>query len=292
MLEGQHVQARLAIPSTLINLLIVTGKMLRTTMRSFTSFWSVAVVLLICLSSLQSVEAATLKGLVGTNHILQDFFYAGPISKVVAHSVNTTRSYETFIKKDGSFLLDLPDPIRQDVPAEEEGSPAVRAASDVYLLKFNVRALQFDQYRIDVRPAKKAGQPPVIAIRPHNPLLPLSSATYLSDPLPSPFIVTPKQVFSYFHSIQDFNALNYLWMTLKSPVILMSLGAWAMVSLMPKLMASLDPEEQAQMARNQAQMADKMAALQSGDWKGMMQDAQASPSERIPAGQSGGKKKK
>lgn len=83
-------------------------------------------------------------------------------------------------------------------------------------------------------------------------------------------------------------------MTLKSPIILMSLGAWAMVSLMPKLMANLDPEEAAQMAKNQAQMADRMAALQSGDWKGIVGD---SPSERAPAaaaaaGGSGAKKRK
>lgn len=121
-------------------------------------------------------------------------------------------------------------------------------------------------------------------------LHPISASLYLSDPLPSPFMPSPHHVLTYHHSIQDFNALNYLWMTLKSPVILMSLGAWAMVSLMPKLMASLDPEEQAQMARNQAQMADRMSALQSGDWKSLT--AGDSPSERVPPNNGAGAKKR
>lgn len=43
---------------------------------------------------------------------------------------------------------------------------------------------------------------------------------------------------TYFHSVQEFNALNYLWQTVSSPMILIALGAWAMVSLLPKLTVS------------------------------------------------------
>lgn len=43
---------------------------------------------------------------------------------------------------------------------------------------------------------------------------------------------------TFFHSVQDFNAVNYLWMTLKSPMILMALGAWVLTSLLPKLTVS------------------------------------------------------
>lgn len=67
---------------------------------------------------------------------------------------------------------------------------------------------------------------------------PISSALYLSDVAQLPLLDYPLGTYSYFQSIQDFNALNYLWMTLKSPMILMALGAFAMVSLLPKMMVS------------------------------------------------------
>lgn len=86
----------------------------------------------------------------------------------------------------------------------------------------------------------------------------------------------PQAVHTYFASVQDFNALHYLVQTLKSPMILMALGAWAMVSLMPKLMANLDPEEAAQMQRTQTQMANRMTALQSGDWKSVVESGSGS----------------
>lgn len=67
---------------------------------------------------------------------------------------------------------------------------------------------------------------------------PISSALYLSKPEPLPLVEGPSAAPSYFHSVQDFNALNYLIMTLKSPMILMAVGAWAMVTLLPKLTVS------------------------------------------------------
>lgn len=102
---------------------------------------------------------------------------------------------------------------------------------------------------------------------------------------------------TFFHSVQDFNALNYLWMTLKSPMILMALGAWALTSFLPKLtvsidssrlrtshqvlltlpfdactliQASLEPEEAAQLSQAQSEM---MGKIQSGDYKGAVSAA-------------------
>lgn len=105
--------------------------------------------------------------------MLREFFYAGPSANVVALPVNTSGTadikYDAFIKRDGSFLLELPDPVAVSVEETPEGETPPPPASDVYLLKFHVRALQFDQFRVDVRPARRAGQAPVISIRPHNP---------------------------------------------------------------------------------------------------------------------------
>lgn len=129
-------------------------------------------------------SAVTLRGQVGTNHVLREFFFVGPGAHVTAEAVNASdiapagTIFKSFIRRDGSFGLELPDPeaIEAAPPVAaptEEGAAAVAASppmpSQVYLLKLHVRALHFDQYRVDVRPAKRSGQPPVISIRPHNP---------------------------------------------------------------------------------------------------------------------------
>ena len=121
-----------------------------------------------------STSAVTLRGQVGTNHVLREFFYVGPAANVIAYSLNSTEGtqptkYSSFIKRDGAFLLELPDPVATSEPDSGETASVPPSKSDVYLLKFHVRALQFDQYRVDVRPAKKSGQQPVVSIRPHNP---------------------------------------------------------------------------------------------------------------------------
>lgn len=131
--------------------------------------------LLACLFlTAQFASAVTLRGQVGTNHVLREFFYVGPAANVIAYSLNNTEGtaptkYSSFIKRDGAFLLELPDPVAWPVTDSEETATVNPSKSDVYLLKFHVRALQFDQYRVDVRPARKSGQQPVISIRPHNP---------------------------------------------------------------------------------------------------------------------------
>ncbi|CAO1617184.1 unnamed protein product [Parajaminaea phylloscopi] len=241
------------------------------------------------LLAVSSVSAATLRGQVPPNHLLREYWLAGPSGRVVAYPANLTQSttsdglvdrhgsshYEAFIKRDGSWSLELPDPAPRESEAEltkqvtkEDGSVetvSIPSQPETYLLKFRVRGLQFRQFRVDVRPPKREGQGAVLAVRAHNPVYPIASAVYLSNPEPLPLIEGPHTLSTFFHSVQDFNAVNYLWMTLKSPMILMALGAWALTSFMPKLTASLEPEEVAQAQQAQSQM---LGRLQPGDLKG------------------------
>ncbi|PWN22980.1 hypothetical protein BCV69DRAFT_310479 [Microstroma glucosiphilum] len=263
----------------------------------FTSSQPLLVVVALAFAALATTaDAATLRGTVQTNHIVREFSLVGPDAKVVAYSLNDTSAprYEARIKRDGSWQLDLPDPAPYVepavVPAEKEegaGEPVASGPpkSDVYLLKYKLRGLRMDQYRLDVRPSKKPGQPPLLFARKYDPTYPISSALYLSDVAQLPLLDYPLGTHSYFQSVQDFNALNYLWMTIKSPMILMALGAFVLVSLLPKMMATLDPEDAAEMKESQKAMADRMAALQSGDWKAAL-DSGAPVA--VPAGKSGG----
>ena len=50
----------------------------------------------------------------------------------------------------------------------------------------------------------------------------------------------------------------------------LGLGAMAMVFLMPKLTASLDPESQKELADSQARMQKRFAAVQSGDMASLL----------------------
>lgn len=84
-------------------------------------------------------------------------------------------------------------------------------------------------------------------------IYPISSALYLQNPLPLPLVDSAQTAPTYFQSIQDFNALNYLFMTLKSPMILMAVGAFFLVSVLPKLTVSKINKE--------AAVADKNASL-------------------------------
>lgn len=133
-------------------------------------------------------HAVTLRGQVQPNHILRDFFLVGPNAKVIAYPANTTagvEKYEAYIRKDGSWNIELPDPAFGAEPAvsaapadgvEDAAAETPRAQqspapprSDVYLLKYSARALTFPDYRVDVRPPKRAGMQPSISVRIHNP---------------------------------------------------------------------------------------------------------------------------
>jgi hypothetical protein len=147
----------------------------------FSSSQPLLIVAAVALAALaMTADAATLRGTVQTNHILREFSLVGPEAKVVAYSLNDTSAprYEARIKRDGSWQLDLPDPAPyvepEAVPATSENGavePVVSGPpkSDVYLLKYKLRGVRMDQYRIDVRPSKKAGQSPLFFARKHDP---------------------------------------------------------------------------------------------------------------------------
>lgn len=129
-----------------------------------------------------SVSAVALRGSIQPNQVLREFSRVGPGAKVTAYPLNVTgpsdtTAYSTFIKSDGSWSIDLPDPAFQpeaavqvsDATTHESQSAPVQPKSDVYLLKITARALTFRQYRVDVRPAKREGQPSQITVRLHNP---------------------------------------------------------------------------------------------------------------------------
>lgn len=127
-----------------------------------------------------TADAATLRGTVQTNHILREFSLVGPDAKVVAYSLNDTSAprYEARIKRDGSWQLDLPDPAPYVEPevapaTSEDGAGELVVSgppkSDVYLLKYKLRGVRMDQYRLDVRPSKKPGQAPLFFARKYDP---------------------------------------------------------------------------------------------------------------------------
>lgn len=145
---------------------------------------TVKVLLLVALLSATCAQAATLRGQIPSTQLLREYWLAGPSGSVVAYAANLTEhrtvtsepaSYRTFIKRDGSWALELPEPIAsaddQEVVTEEGVTRAVSPPADpyTYLLKFRVRGLQFRDFRVDVRPSKRQGQPAAIAVRAYDP---------------------------------------------------------------------------------------------------------------------------
>lgn len=145
---------------------------------------TVKVLLLVALLSATCAQAATLRGQIPSTQLLREYWLAGPSGSVVAYAANLTEhrtvtsepaSYRTFIKRDGSWALELPEPVAaaddQEVVTEEGVTRAVSPPADpfTYLLKFRVRGLQFRDFRVDVRPSKRQGQPAAIAVRAYDP---------------------------------------------------------------------------------------------------------------------------
>ena len=139
-----------------------------------------------------SALAVTLRGQIPPHNLLREYWLAGPSGRVVAFSANLSDTtspsldrptrFETFIKRDGTWSLDLPEPSSTGLPVEtreetitaEDGSVTTRTVNvpqkpDTYLLKFRIRGLQFRQFRVDVRPPRREGQQAQITVRAHNP---------------------------------------------------------------------------------------------------------------------------
>lgn len=145
-------------------------------------FALLSVGLLICAAS--SALGVTLRGQIASHNLLREYWLAGPSGRVVAFAANLTDDnaastrFETFIKRDGSWSIELPEPSSTGLPVEtreetaEDGTTktiSLPANPDTYLLKYRIRGLQFRQFRVDVRPARKEAQPAQISVRAHNP---------------------------------------------------------------------------------------------------------------------------
>lgn len=153
--------------------------------------WALPLTIVLLLVS--SSSAATLRGQIPPNHLLREYWLAGPSGRVVAYPANLTSTpqsdklvdkhgsghYEAFIKRDGSWALELPDPVAESNSEQttrevtrEDGTVetiTLPPKPDTYLLRFRVRGLQFKQFRVDVRPPKREGQAPAFSVRVHNP---------------------------------------------------------------------------------------------------------------------------
>ncbi|KAI0361711.1 hypothetical protein OH77DRAFT_1417979 [Trametes cingulata] len=139
------------------------------------------------------------------------------------------------VTRDGSFII-------PDVP------------TGTYVLSVLAHDHQFDQMRIDVFESDTL--PEVRPYFPGTPLSPVAPAT-----LPYPLVLSARGRNDYFVPRESFNVL----VMFKNPMMLMMLGAGALVLLMPTMMKNMDPEVMEEFKERHAKMTSIQSSLQSGD---------------------------
>ncbi|KAI9062993.1 hypothetical protein FKP32DRAFT_774460 [Trametes sanguinea] len=139
------------------------------------------------------------------------------------------------ITRDGSFTI-------PDVPA------------GTYILSVVSHDHHFDPLRIDVFESDALPE-----VRPYFPGTPLSPAAPAT--LPYPIVLSARGRADYFVPRESFNVLAMF----KNPMMMMMLGAGALMLLMPTMMKNMDPEALEEFKERHAKMASIQNSLQSGD---------------------------
>ncbi|KIY45423.1 hypothetical protein FISHEDRAFT_76604 [Fistulina hepatica ATCC 64428] len=185
--------------------------------------------------------AVDVRGSIQFNAVCPGIDELGP-SKVVLDS----GKYYGTVTKSGRFTI-------QDVP---EGS---------YILSVLSHDHQFDTLRVDIFPSPADDPARTVSpeVRPYIVGTPFDPPSTVR--LSHPIVLVPRQKYSYFIPLSSFN----LWGMLKSPMVLLSVGAGGMMLLMPYLMASknMDPEALNELKQQQVKMAGFQSAMASGDFK-------------------------
>ncbi|KAG8898868.1 hypothetical protein FRB99_007091 [Tulasnella sp. 403] len=201
------------------------------------SHWSIWVLSLACLVNV--VLGVDVEGSIVWNEVCPDIKTLHP-TKVVLDGGR----WKADVLRDGRFVLRDVDP----------GS---------YVFEVLARDHYFDQLRVDVTTAQppKDGVPNtsapaptptnlVVEVRP-LPLGTPHNATPLPAPLPYPIKVAARQKKVYFEPKEDFSVLA---MFRNNPVMLLMAGSAVMMFMMPKLLASMDPEDRKELLERQSKM--------------------------------------
>jgi len=205
--------------------------------------------LLLLATVVVSIAAVNVEGYIAFNDICPDIKTLNP-AKVVLD----TGRHSAHVWKNGKFVL-------YDV---QPGS---------YVLNVLARDHVFDQFRVDVvasndeiaaatsPSAEPTGVDYKIQVRPY----PLGTAFSAATSLPllsTPLFIKPRAAKVYAEPKQDFNVIN---MFRGNPLMLVMLGSVAMMFMMPKMMAAMDPEERKELLERQNKMMSMHGSMANLD---------------------------
>jgi len=179
---------------------------------------------------------ASITGRIELNDVLSDPSQLEIDARVM---LNGGAAGSTYLLSDGSFVL----------PHIQPGE---------YIITIYSHLFHFPSYYLLL----PSSEEPQITI--YNPSLEApAQPIHPSLLLPLPLRVRARAPMKYFEDPKTFNLLGMLW---GNPMMLLMIGGGAMVFVMPKLMAMMDPESLKEMQENQAEINKNMANMQNIDF--------------------------